>query len=35
LCQIEELTIAPGRRRLRLRVLDVTPLIDETTPPEE
>jgi hypothetical protein len=31
LCQIEELTIGPGTRRLRVRALDVTALV----PPEE
>jgi hypothetical protein len=32
LCQIDELTIAPGTRRLRVRALDVTALIGATTP---
>lgn len=32
LAQLEELTIAPGTRRLRIRALDVTALIGATTP---
>jgi hypothetical protein len=35
LCQIEALTIAPGTRRLRVRALDVTDLIDATAREEE
>ena len=32
LCQLEEITVGPGTRRLRIRAVDVSALVDATTP---